>query len=161
MSIAFLRNETLGVNLALYSGGVSIEEMKALAEFMAANPHHLRRDSLSLVEGDADFSSVSLGDLDALFARYKAIFASLPMQLFRRSAWICRSQQARAHVDYWVSGRDTRNAVTSDVRQFETIEHAGQWLALSPLEIAILESRSGFDELPWFAAGAQSARATG
>lgn len=161
MGIAFLRNETLGVNLALYSGVVSKEEINALAEFLAANPLHLRRDSVSVVEADADFSSVSLGDLDALFARYKEIFALVPMQLLRRSAWICRSEQARAHVDYWVGRRDTRSAVTSDMRQFQTIEDAGQWLALSPLEIAILESRTAFEDLRSFATGARSARASG
>lgn len=149
MTIAFLHNDRLGLNVALYSDAVTAQQLRALADFMAVTPL-LKRDCLSIVEPSADFSSVSLKELDDLFGYYRELFSPLTVQVFRRSAWICRSEHARAYVNYWVGGRDTRDAVSSDVRLFESVAEAGRWLSLSPGEIGQLERRDGFRECARF-----------
>src|SRR5690606_10000032 len=117
-------NPEMELNVVEYHGAVTLAELKAQAAFMAQNPELLRHDTLSLVLEGADFDGVDLGALDAIFARYATMFAPLSFQIMRRSAWICLSPQARGHVDYWLRGRETRETISSTVRQFETFAEA-------------------------------------
>jgi hypothetical protein len=157
VAISFRHHDGLALNLALYSGDVHFEELKAQADFLANNPRLLRLDCVSIIEQDADFSPVSLEAIDQLFSHYRILFAPLSMQLFRRSAWLCRNERARPYMNYWLGDRDTRSAVASDVRSFEDEVDAGAWLALTEAEIDRLRRRDGFRELAAFPAPAARA----
>jgi hypothetical protein len=159
VSIAIRHSDELGLCLAEYEGVVTIAQLRGVADFMATALQLLKRDCLAVVEADADFSSIKLADLDDLFAHYRRLFAPMSVQVFRRSAWICRSSEALAHIKYWVGDRDTRTSVASDIRLFETEAEAGRWLTLSPSEIVKLARREGFRTLATFAGLAQSASA--
>ncbi|HYD89134.1 MAG TPA: hypothetical protein VEA80_16775 [Vitreimonas sp.] len=147
MPVVLRHSPELDLNVVEYHGAMTLAELKALAAFQAQNPVHLQRDALTIVLPDADFGAVDLDALDALFARYRAMFAPLAFQFLRRSAWLCFSENARAHVDYWVNGRDTRSSMSSAVRSFDSFAEAADWLVLTKEEAALLESRESFEEV--------------
>lgn len=149
---ALLRhNETLELNLVEYQGGVTLAELKALAAFMARNPEHLRRDTLTIIQPGCDFNAITLAELDGLFGYYAQLFAPLNLQIMRRAAWVCRSAAAQAHLDHWLSG-DTRRQMSSTVRAFPTMAGAAEWLLLSPTELALVERGQGFSSVARFTA---------
>lgn len=150
MPIVLRHSPRLELNVAEYHGGVTLAELKALAAFQARNPENLRHDTMSLVLEDADFSSVDLAALDALFSRYRTMFAPLDFEIMRRSVWVCLNPAARAYVDYWVDGRDMRSEMSSVVRQFETFAEAADWLLLAADDAPLLETREGFEDLARF-----------
>jgi hypothetical protein len=153
VTIVLRHNEALELNLVEYRDVVSLAELKALAQFAAANPEHMVRDGLAIVMPNARFSDVDAPALDALFAHYRQLYAPIQFQLLRRSAWICQSDAAAPQVRHWLSG-DIREGMSSAVRQFDTIAEAGEWLVLSAAEIARAERREGFVEVARFEAPA-------
>lgn len=150
MTIAMRYSPQLELNLAEYRGEVSLAELKVLAAWGAPRTDYLRRDCLSVVTADADFSSIDLTALDALFSRYRSAYAPLEFQIFRRSAWVCLNPAARRHVDYWLGERDIRETMSSATRQFETYEEAADWLLLSDAELAQVIRGDGVEELAAF-----------
>ncbi len=157
MPVVLRHNEQLELNLAEYRGSVSFAELEAVAAFLAANPSFLKRDTLSLVAPGADFDTVALGALDQLFGRYKTLYAPMDFQIVRRSAWICQSPAAQAHVDYWLGDRDALEAMSSTLRQAMSFAEAGEWLVLSEVETLALETGVGFTEIARFDAPPQQA----
>jgi len=145
--VVLRHNPKLDLNVVEYHGAMTLAELKALAAFQAQNPENLQRDALTIILPDADFSGVDLQALDALFVRYRAMFAPLDFQFLRRSAWLCFNESARTHVEYWVNGRDTRSSMSSAVRSFDTFAEAADWLVLTAEETVLLETRAGFDEI--------------
>lgn len=149
MPVVLRHHDKLEVNRVEYLGAVTLAELKALAEFQAANPTWLTYDCLSLVAPGAEFR-VGPADLDELFAHYRVLFAPLEFLIMRRSAWLCQSDAAREHVSYWLGGRDTKSGMSSDVRQFDTFEEAGEWLVLSPSGAEALASGAAFVDVMRF-----------
>jgi hypothetical protein len=157
--VVLRRNESLELNLAEYFGSVTYGELKAVAEFVAANPTFLKRDCLSVAHETCDFDSVELSDLDQLFGGYTALYAPITFQIIRRSAWVCLNPSAQRYVDYWIVGRDARSAMSTTLRQFPTYEEAGEWLVLSEAEILALQTRAGFDVVANFEETPQASQA--
>lgn len=153
MPAVLRHNDALELNLVEYRGGVSLAELKALAAFMAHNPAHLTRDTLNIIQPGVDFAAIALGELDALFAYYAKLFAPLNLQIMRRSAWVCRSAAAQAHLDHWLGG-DLRKTMCSTVRAFGRLADAADWLLLSDAELALVERGQGFCDVARFTAGA-------
>ena len=147
MTVVLRYNAKLELNLGEYQGQITAAELKALAIWGAGRTEYLRRDSLNVITPSADFSSVDFAELDQLFSKYSTIYAPLDFQIFRRSAWVCQSPASRAHVEYWLAGRDIREAMSSATRQFDTYEEAGDWLLLSESELAGVIRREGFEDL--------------
>ncbi|MBC7768543.1 MAG: hypothetical protein H7124_07130 [Phycisphaerales bacterium] len=150
MPIVLRHNQELELSLAEYRGPVSLAELEAVAAYGAQNPSFLQCDCLNLVLPGANFDSVEVTALDNLFGRYKLIFAPMEFQIVRRSAWICLSPAAQAHIDYWIGGHDLREALSSTLRQFLAYSEAGDWLVLNEAEIVALESGAGFTEVANF-----------
>jgi len=148
--VVLRHNEQIEMNMADYHGQVSLCELEAVAVYLGANPAFLKRDTLSVVHPGATFAAVPLEALDRLFGRYKALFAPLDFQMLRRSAWLCLSDDAQAHVDYWIGGRDAREALSSTLRQLSTYVEAGDWLVLNTAETQALQTGAGFDEVARF-----------
>ncbi|GAM98809.1 hypothetical protein U91I_02445 [alpha proteobacterium U9-1i] len=140
-------NPELELNRVDYVGSVSLGELKALADFNVNTPQWLKPDTLALVLPGADFLSVDLGELDALFAHYRTIYQRMSFHIMRRSAWLCLSPVAMKHVGYWVGDRDTRTGMSSHVRLFETYADAGDWLLLQADELEQVKNTIGFDEI--------------
>lgn len=150
MPVSIRHNENLELNRVDYHGSVSLAELKALAEFNATNPTWLTYDVLSVVQPNAHFSSIGLGELDALFSHYGQIFGPLTFLIMRRSAWICQSAAAESHVRHWLGERDTKGSMSTDVRRFEAYEAAGDWLILNAAEIEAMRRGEGFQVLAAF-----------
>lgn len=150
MPVVLRHNEQLELNIAEYRGSISFAELKAVADFLADNPSFLKSDCLSLVLPGADFASVDIEALDQLFGHYKTLYQPINFQIMRRSAWLCLSPAAQAHVDHWSGKRDAREAMSTTLRQFATFEEAGEWLVLSEAETIALQTNAGFDELVRF-----------
>lgn len=159
MTVVFRRNDTLELNVVEYQGSVTLAELKALAHAQAHNPGPLKSDTLSWVMPGADFDSIDMATLDELFAFYRGLYSPMHFQIFRRSAWLCQSPGALHHVRHWVGGRNTREEMFSDIRLFETLSEAGEWLILSPVETAMMESGEGFTEQARFTLPADLPRA--
>lgn len=155
MPLVLRHHPTLELNLAEYRGSITLADLKDFATLAAADPEVLKRDTLNVVQRGADFSTVPLADLDELFDHYRTLYAGLDFQLLRRSAWICWSKLAAAHVRHWLSG-DIRHGMSSTVRLFETYEEAGDWLLLSKQEIELARRGDGFTTL--FHIGEEPAR---
>ncbi len=149
MTVVLRHNEALELNLIEYRDVVSLAELRALAQFAAANPEHMVRDGLAIVMPNARFSDVDARALDALFAHYRKLYAPIEFQILRRSAWVCLSEAAAPQVRHWLSG-DVREGMQSAVRQFDTLAEAGEWLVLNAEEIALAERREGFAEVARF-----------
>lgn len=158
MPVVVRHHEAMEVNRVDYAGSVTMDELAALAAFNAANPAWVTYDCLSVVLPGADFRSINLAELDALSARYRAIYEPLNFLIMRRSAWLCLSAAAEKHVRHWVGDpRERRENMASDVRLFESYEAAGEWLLLRPGEIEALTACEGFHEVARF--GSAPARA--
>jgi hypothetical protein len=149
VTVVLRHNAALELNLVEYGGVITLAELTALAQFVAANPEHMIRDGLAVVMPGARFSDVDKPALDALFAHYRKLYAPIEFQILRRSAWVCLSQAAAPQVRHWLSG-DIREGMSSAVRQFDTLAEAGEWLVLSADEIAFAERREGFIEIVRF-----------
>lgn len=156
MPVVFRHNEAIDLNKVEYSGAVTRAELDALSGFAAPNPIHMRRDTLNVVAPGAWFD-VSDAYLDALFARYRALYAHLQFEMLRRAAWVCLSDVAAPKLAYWLSG-DTRKSMFSAVRQFDNFAEAGEWLVLGADEIAAAVRGDGFAELFSFTETATLAR---
>ena len=149
MTIVLAHNDVLELNLIEYLSTVTLDELKAIAAYGARHPDFLKSDTLAIVQPGGEFT-VSFTELDALFARYAKLYGRLDFQIYRRSAWLCRSSAAQAHIDYWVGGRDLKEAMSSAVRQFEGLAEACDWLLLSAADIAAVERSEGFVEIARF-----------
>lgn len=147
MTVILRHNEQLEVNRVDYSGSVTMDELRLFAAFNAGAPTWVTYDSLSLVLPGTDFRTVNLAELDALFGHYRGIYQPINMLIMRRSAWLCQSPVAERHVHYWTGGRDAKEAMSSDMRVFVTVEAAAEWLLLRPHETEKLKTGEGFAEI--------------
>lgn len=158
MTIVLRHNTALDLNLVEYQGSVTLAELQALAASQSGGMSKLTNDTLTVVQPGADFKTIAFAELDSLFDHYRALFAPIKLQIYRRSAWICRSAAALPHVNHWLGGRDMRLAMLSDVRLFDNYAEAGDWLLLNDAELALAERGEGFVELMRFGEGAALAR---
>ena len=158
MTIVLAHNDVLELNLVESSGPITLGELGAIAAYGARHPEFLKSDTLAIVQPGAVFA-VSFAELDALFSRYAKLYGRLDFQIYRRSAWLCRSPAAQPHVDYWVGGRDLKEALSSAVRQFESLAEACDWLLLSASDLAAVERADGFTEIARFEGGPARAAA--
>lgn len=145
MTIILRHNAKLELTRADYVGPVTLEELLKLAAFNAAEPQWLKHDCLSLVLPGADFLNVDFGELDKIFERYRQLYGPMRFHIMRRSAWLCLSPAARAHVEYWVIDRETKQELSTNLRLFDNWEEAGDWLMLQPGELEQLKTADGFD----------------
>lgn len=147
MPVVLRHNELLELNIAEYHGSITLAELQAVADYLAVNRTFLKFDCLSVVLPGATFDDVAFDDLDRIFGRYRTLYAPINFQIIRRSAWICFSPAAQAHIDHWSGKRDAREAMSTTLRQFASFEEAGDWLVLSEAETLALQTGAGFDEL--------------
>jgi hypothetical protein len=149
VTVVLRHNETLELNLIEYAGAISDAQLMAVAAFGAHRPSFLKRDALNIVRANASFA-LDLTALDALFERYRTLYAPLSFQIYRRAAWLCLSKAAEPYVDYWLGERDLRGAMSSTVRKFDALAEAAEWLLLSSAELALVESGEGFSDVAYF-----------
>lgn len=147
MPVVLRHNELLELNVAEYHGAITFAELKAVADYLAANRSFLKCDCLSIVFPGANFDTVEFDALNALFGRYKVLYEPINFQIIRRSAWLCFSPAAQAHIDHWSGKREAREAMSTTLRQFGSFEDAGDWLVLSEAETLALQTGAGFEEL--------------
>jgi hypothetical protein len=140
-------SRTAELNRVEYRGPISLAEMHALGEFQLNHPEWLSYDLFNLLAADADFSGMSLADLDAIVVKYRVLFEPRDLLIFRRSAWVSFSAASQAALDHWISRRNTREGQTQKARQFQSFEEAAAWLVLSPDKAAALKTGAGFVEL--------------
>lgn len=150
MPVVLRHNDLLELNIAEYRGVITLAELQAVADYLAANRSFLKCDALSIVFPGATFTGVAFEDLDRIFGRYQTLYAPINFQIIRRSAWLCFSPAAQAHIDHWSGKRDAREAMSTTLRQFGSFEEAGDWLVLSEAETLALQTGTGFDELASF-----------
>jgi hypothetical protein len=135
------------LNRVEYRGRISLAEMYALGEYQVSHPDWLAYDLFNLIAADADFSSMSLEDLDGIVVKYRALFQPSELLMFRRSAWVSFSPSSQRHLDHWITRRNTRQNQTQDARQFSTFAEAATWLVLARDKAAMLETGEGFAEM--------------
>lgn len=153
MPAVLRQNAALELNLVEYQGAVTLAELKALAAFMAHNPQHLQRDTLTFILPGSNFRTIEFSELDQLFAYYAQLFAPLKLQIMRRGAWLCLSPDAEPHLRHWLQG-DTRGLMSSNVRAFSTLADAADWLLLNEQEQELVRRGDGFNTVARFTAPA-------
>ncbi len=150
MTVAFSLHASYELCFAEYSGTVSVDELVALSDFLAAQPTLLSYDTLSWIAPGADFSAFDPTALDAMFARYRTLFQPLNLVILRRGAWVCDSPACEPYLERWLGEPDLRKTLSSDVRRFPNIQAAAEWLLLDPGKAAVIARREGFRELARF-----------
>jgi hypothetical protein len=160
LTVILRRNELLEMNLVEFIGEVTLDELKAVAKFQADKPDLLASDCLNVVRAGASFSNVSFEQLDVLFEHYRALFAPLRLQIFRRAVWLCEDEGPKPHVTHWMS-RDAKEGMASTLKQCDTFADAADWLLLMDAERALLERGEGFDEIVRFSFPLEQARSLG
>lgn len=156
MPIALRHNEALELSRIEYSGAMRAEEMFNHAAFNAANPIWLGFDCVSVIHPDVDVSAISLPNLDVVFSTNRKLFEPLNLMFMRRSAWVCESPQGQRFLSHWLSKRNAEKSPWTDVRQFDTFEAAGEWMLLTPANIAIVKSGEDFKEIARFEAAGRA-----
>lgn len=159
MTIFLRRNDTIELNLVEYCGPVSLGELEQLAHHQAADRASAKSDALNIIAPGASFEGVDFAALDALYTHYRGVYQSIEFQILRRAAWVCRSEAARPHVEHWLEGRHPRDGTSSDVRMFEALGGACEWLMLNAREAAQVETGEGFREVVRFHGAPEPARA--
>jgi hypothetical protein len=150
VTVVLRHSESLNLKVVECSGAVTTAQLGALAACAAGHPALLEADGLNIVHPNADLSGVDLQALAAHFAHYQSLYAPLRFQIYRRTAWVCQSLSAEAHVDFWVLGDASRKAFSTNARRLETLAEACDWLLLNGAERAQVERREGFIELAVF-----------
>jgi hypothetical protein len=159
LTVVFRHSGELEINRVDYVGAVTMAELNALADYQSNDSDWLTYDSVSVVAPGTAFVGISQSGLNALFAKYKAIYERLNFVVLRRSCWMCDSPAAQDLVTYWLTGNDPLNDLSSDARQFWSFEAAGEWLMLKPGESPKLENGESFREIARFAFPEMQARA--
>jgi len=152
MTLCFKHNAQLELNRVEYSGALAPKELYAHAHFRGAHGQWLNYDHLNLVLPGADASQLSNTMLDAIYAQHQALFQTEKLLILRRSAWVCQSAAAMGALRYWLGDRFTKPRAYTDVRLFETIEDACDWLLLQGHEKALAVRGEGFEEIARFTA---------
>ncbi|MBX3430703.1 MAG: hypothetical protein KF779_14060 [Hyphomonadaceae bacterium] len=149
MTLVLRHHTGLELNRAEFCNAITATEVTAMIDLQVANPFWLSCDALNIVTPGAYFD-FELSGLDKIFERYRALFADQSLMILRRAAWICRSPAAQRHIRHWVDGRNLREGMSSDVRQFDTFDDACAWLVLAPQHAPTLETGDGFTEIGRF-----------
>lgn len=150
MPILLRYSETLNLSFVECAGAVSTAELGALAACAAKDSALLESDSLNVIRPDADFSAVDIPALSALYARFQTLYAPIKLEVYRRTAWVCQNPSAQAHVDLFAGSRDAGKTFSTNARRMETLSEAGEWLMLSDVELAQVESGEGFTQIARF-----------
>ena len=158
MTVIIRRNDTVELNLVEFVGDITLDELKAVAKFQSDKPDLLVSDCLNVVRSGGNFDLVTFQQLDALFEHYRMLFSPLRLQIFRRAAWLCEDDGPKPHITYWLS-RDTREGMSSTVKQCHSFAEAADWLLLMEVERSLIECGEGFDEIVRFTLPTQPARA--
>ncbi|MBI3438813.1 MAG: hypothetical protein HY054_09250 [Proteobacteria bacterium] len=158
MTVALRHNAALELNRVEFSGSVTAAELAALADFQSDHPRWLPYDCLNIILPHADFDSIAFDSLNGIFVKYRSLFEPMQFVILRRSAWICQSLAAEAHLHHWMANRNTRDGMSTDVRRFNSIAEACDWLILSAPHAADAESGAGFDDIIRYTLPAEPAR---
>jgi hypothetical protein len=150
VTVVVRHSKTLNLNLVECSGVVTTAQLGALAACAADNPMLLEADSLNIVRPGADLSGVDMSALGALYAHYQKLFAPLKFQVYRRTAWVCQSPAAQAHVAFWARGNESRKAFSTNTCQMDTLSEAADWLLLNADERGQVDRYEGFSEIARF-----------
>lgn len=151
MPIVLRHNPKLELSRVEYFGPMRAIDLHNHAAFNAANPIWLGFDCVSVVHADVEVSGVSLADLDGVFTAHRQLFEPLKLMFMRRSAWVCESAAAQRLLSHWMTKRNADRSPWADVRQFDSFETAGEWMLLTPENIASLKSGDDFQEIARFA----------
>lgn len=154
MGISFEHHEKLEINRITYSGQVTAADLDAHANYRDRNPEWLCYDHLNIVAADADPRDLTSETLAKLFSTYKALFDTHNLLIMRRSAWLCHSEPARKLIRFWLNDiqRRGKDHAHTDVRPFESVEAAAQWLMINDTDASALVRGEGFTEVARFGA---------
>lgn len=150
MTVVVRHSKSLNLNFVECTGIVTTEQLGALAQCAAKNPMLLESDSLNVVRPCADLSGVDMAALGALYARFQTMFAPVKVQVYRRTAWVCESPTAMAHVAFWDRGDESRKSFSSNTRHLNSMAEAAEWLLLNAAERGDIESGDGFSLIARF-----------
>jgi len=115
MPITLSMHRRWGFHVLRFEGKIVFEELVELGRLHASMPAFASADALHIVDELADLSAVRLDHLDALREHYSQLQRVLDLYLVRRSAWVCGSAAACSVVEYWLSGRHSRDGQQTEV----------------------------------------------
>lgn len=150
MPIVLRHNDVLEISRVEYSGAIRAKDLHDHAEYNAANPAWLGFDCISVIHADVHIAGLSLTELDGVFKAHRQLFEPLNLMFMRRSGWVCDSPMAQRFLGHWIGKRNADKSPWADVRQFESMDAAAEWLLLSPANAALLKSGEGFREIARF-----------
>jgi hypothetical protein len=145
MTIVVRLHDALSLQTVCFSQCVTYAQLLQLYEFHCRNRNFAATDTVSTISPQLEFGALTKDQLDDVRARYGALHSSIEFFMLRRSGWVCQAPGARATLDYWLSGRHSRDGQSAEVSIVARLEDLATMFA--PLELQALSTMEGFRTL--------------
>lgn len=143
-------NEELGIRVHNIFGFVTPNEFLELAQFHRAHPQWVRTDLVSIVDTDADVSSITSQHLAALRGDFRQLHESANFVMIRRHVWVCPNVAGWDLLEQWLDGRHSHDGQGTELYLVASLAAADCLFDCS--EVEAVASLRGFRELTRIAA---------
>jgi hypothetical protein len=143
-------NEDLGIRVHNIFGFITPNDFVELARFHRAHPQWVRTDLVSMVDADADVSSVTLQHLTALRSDFRQLHENASFVMVRRHAWVCPHVAGWRLLEEWLDGRHSHDGQGTELILVTDLASADR--LFDQAELAAVASMQGFRELMRIAA---------
>jgi hypothetical protein len=143
-------NEELGIRVHNIFGFVTPNEFLALAQFHRAHPQWVKTDLVSIVDTDADVSSITPQHLAALRGDFRQLHQAANFILVRRHVWVCANVAGWRLLEDWLDGRHSHDGEGTEICLVASLAAAD--CLFDKVEIDAVGNLQGFRELTRIAA---------
>ena len=138
-------NEDLGLRVHNIFGPVMSNEFAELASFHRAHPQWVQTDLISIVDVDADVSSITLQHLAALRGDFRQLHEGANFVLIRRHVWVCPNVAGWRLLEDWLAARHSHDGQGTEVVLVASLSAAD--CLFEQTEIDAVAGMQGFREL--------------
>jgi hypothetical protein len=138
-------NEDMGLRVHNIFGFVTPNEFVELARFHRAHPQWVKTDLISIVDVDADVSSITPQHLAALRGDFRQLHERADFALIRRHVWVCPNVPGWSLLEDWLDGRHSHDGQGTEICLVASLASAD--CLFEQAEIDACASLQGFREL--------------
>lgn len=143
-------NEDLGIRVHNIFGFVTPSDFVALAQFHRAHPRWVKSDVVSIVDVEADVSSIMPHHIAALREDFRQLHMNAGFVLIRRHVWVCPNLAGWRLLEAWLDDRHSHDGQGTEVCLVANLAAAD--CLFDQAEIDAVASMQGFRELTRIAA---------
>lgn len=143
-------NEDIGVRVHNIFGFVTPNDFVELAKFHRTHPRWVKTDLISIVDVDADVSSIKPQHLAALRDDFRQLHEAANLVLIRRHVWVCPNVAGWRLLEDWLDARHSHDGQGTELGLVASLAAADCLFDQS--EIDAVANLRGFRELMRIAA---------